>query len=67
MGLDEESEQARYADIANPPGFLRALKEIVATDLSAEPVLRALIRQHVFRCVSVRRVGGWLLAPLFLS
>ena len=47
--LADESEQQRYADICNPGGFLRALREVIATDLAAEPILRSLVRGHVFR------------------
>jgi hypothetical protein len=49
MGLADGEERERWRDINTPSGFLRALREIVATDLAAEPVLRALVRRYVFR------------------
>jgi len=46
--LADESEQQRYADVCSGNGFMRAIREIVATDLAAEPILRSLVRGHVF-------------------
>lgn len=53
LGLDDPSEQPRFQDISTPSGFLRALREIVATDLAAEPVLRSLVRRFLFKYVSL--------------
>lgn len=53
MGLDDPSEQHRYADIATPGGFLRAVREVVATDVAAEPGLRAYVRTQLSRWVVV--------------
>jgi hypothetical protein len=49
MGLDDPAEQPPYQDISNPSGFLRALREILATDLAAEPILRSLVRKFLFK------------------
>lgn len=53
MGLDDPTEQHRYSDLATPGGFLRAVREVVATDVAAEPGLRAYVRTQLSRDVTV--------------
>jgi hypothetical protein len=57
MGLDDPAEQHRYADISTASGFLRAVKEVIATDLAAEPMLRSYVRRYVLRWVAVTAAG----------
>jgi hypothetical protein len=45
-GLEED---ARCAELATPAGFLRALRELLAVELTAEPCLRSYMRKEVYQ------------------
>lgn len=49
MGFDIEDEAPRLGPLSKPQGFLDAIKEVLASELAAEPCLRDLVHNELYQ------------------